>query len=236
MPEQSRATRKRGCRFHPSSLEVSITYPRWIGILRRAQYIQVKRTFNFRSHDLSSARLRAMSLSMTEGQASNRIEVPIRPLFHTFVPLKSDRYFSGGTHWKSSEGQLAMGKCCTLRVSLGSPNHQSLSTAQESTKPPSIRSSRRCNATSRWLNMYAQQTNPLPCHIYGAPIPMSRIYSSIPKSPPKLSESYTNSQAELARLVHHARQPYFPEHDGPPFRGLGRPRLPDNTAQLSPEG
>jgi hypothetical protein len=155
---------------------------------------------------------------------------PCKASLPRFVPLRSDRYFSGGTHWKSSEGRLAMGKCCTLRVSLGSQNHQSLSAAQESTKPPSTKRSRRCNVTSRWLNIYVQQTNPLPCHIYGAAISMSRIYSSIPKSSPRLSESYTNSQTELARLFHHACQPYFPDCDGPPFRRLERPRLPDNMA------
>ena len=39
---------------------------------------------------------------------------------------------------------------------------------------------------------------------------------------------------ELAPLFHHARQPYLLDYDGPPIRGLERPRLPEHMAQLDP--
>jgi hypothetical protein len=60
---------------------------------------------------------------------------PCKASLPRFASLRSDRYFSGGTHWKSSEGRLAMGKCCTLRVSLGSPN-----TTSHSLRPRNLRS------------------------------------------------------------------------------------------------
>jgi len=37
---------------------------------------------------------------------------------------------------------------------------------------------------------------------------------------------------ELAPLFNQARQPYFLDYDGPRVRGLERPRLPENLAQL----
>jgi hypothetical protein len=55
-----------------------------------------------------------------------------------------------------------------------------------------------------------------------------------PKRPTEVVGIIDWQSTDLAPLFNHARQPYFLDYDGPPVRGLERPRLPERMAQLDP--